>query len=182
MAMQCCWPIINVPAAFMCINASNDIATTSKTWSSTECEWCLVLHLGYRISNAVGLTHNLHMCSLYGQRWQWQYRYYLLKMSISGATMMTGVASGIIKRQCNGDNPWLNDWPPLGAKLLVRRSLLPRKSELQQSVNDVWSCILIIKGLFNSINPESNYRPPLSAKMLVPTLQPPPDNVRQRKC
>jgi len=65
-------------------NGSDDIATTSWTWASTERQQFLVLHHGHSKRCALALTHNQCIGRLYRQKCKLQYCYHLLKMSVNG--------------------------------------------------------------------------------------------------
>ena len=85
------YPIINVSAAFMGNNASDDIITTSWKWASTELQQFFVLHLGQSKGYGKALTHNQHIGYLYRQKCDWQYRISLIQLSAHWAsTILVG--------------------------------------------------------------------------------------------
>jgi len=99
------WPIINVSAAIMGKNASDDIATTSYKWASREHQQFFVLSFGQTKGYGKALTHNQLISCLYGQKSYWQCRYHLLKMSVPGASMIFGLASWTLKALCIAIDP-----------------------------------------------------------------------------
>jgi len=89
---QCC-PIISLSAAVMGKNASDNTATTSLKSASTEGQQCLVLHLG-QCRGYVTLLSPIQLISgHYGEKWKQQSRYHLLKISVNGASTISGLAS-----------------------------------------------------------------------------------------
>jgi len=82
-AVQQQYTIMHLLAAFLGRNASDSIATMSKTFFSTKCLHILVLNLGFFNCGAKTLTHNWSFVCLYGQKHKWQYCYHLLNMSVN---------------------------------------------------------------------------------------------------
>jgi len=81
MVMLWCQPIIIVSAAFMGKIASDNIATNSWNWASTERQRLLVLHLKWSHGYAMAWTHNQTIGRLYQPKCQWWYHTRLLKLS-----------------------------------------------------------------------------------------------------
>ena len=103
-AGQLHWAIMEVMAAIMCTNGSDDIAATSTKWVSTQPQRLLVLHHGHPKCCASASIHNQSIAHLCWQKCYWQY-HYGLKMSINGALTISSNASWISEGLCNRVNP-----------------------------------------------------------------------------
>ena len=87
-------------------------------------------------------THNQLISCLCWQKCQVQYCYHILKMSVNGASTISGLASWTFKALCIAVEPQSMHQPPLWAKILLTIPLPPPKIDRQRRVNIFWSCIL----------------------------------------
>jgi len=87
-------------------------------------------------------TDNQSIGRLQGQKYHRQHLYYLLKMSINGASTILVFASWIIKQLCDNIELYLKFWLHIWEKIAATISLRPPENEHQRSVNDFWFCIM----------------------------------------
>jgi len=80
---------------------------------------------------AATFTHNRTMARLSSQIWSRKHRYYVLKMSVNGASTTLGIASRKMQVLCSDNEPYLTYRPPFQAKMLPRH----RHSGLKMTVN-----------------------------------------------
>ena len=70
------------------------------------------------------------------------HRYYVIKMSVNGASTTFCLASRTIRGQCGDSKTQSKYQPSFLAKMLLTTSSLCPKNVRQRSVNDFWPCIM----------------------------------------
>jgi len=92
------------------------------------------------------LSDNWTTGCLSRQKWLWEHRYYVLKMSINGASTTFGPASWKIQWYCGDIYPESHYRPPFQAKMILLTSSPWPKHDHQWSINGVGPCILDNQG------------------------------------
>jgi len=86
-------------------NTYNNITAMSYSWATTEFQRFLALHISKSKGCMATLTHHQTICRLSRQKCLRQYHYYVLKMSINGASTLFGFACWKIQGLCSNINP-----------------------------------------------------------------------------
>jgi len=97
--------IIELSAAFRWNNGGGNISTMSWKWASTERQPVVPLHLRKCMRCAAMLPHNCAIGRLSRQNLFQQHRYYVLKISINGASTTFGLVWWKILGLCSDIEP-----------------------------------------------------------------------------